>query len=90
MKLDTVFCHNSKCPVRPIGDGLVIMAPNGYTTHSLEDLGAFIWNQIDGKRDLQAILEAVLAEYDVDQETACADLLFFISQIEAADLIVTP
>ncbi len=88
MNLESIFIQNSQCPVRPIGDGLVIMAPNGYTTHSLEDLGAFIWNQIDGQKSLRMILEAILTEYDVERETAQADLVSFVSQMQSAELIV--
>ncbi len=89
MNLDSVFTQNSECPVRSIGDGLVIMAPNGETTHSLEDIGAFIWNQIDGQNNLQQILDAILSDYEIDQSTAQEDLHSFINQMKAAGLILT-
>ncbi len=88
MNFDKVFTQNSQCPVRSIGDGLVIMAPSGDTTHSLEDIGAFIWNQIDGKRTLQDILEAILSVYDVEEDTAKDDLSNFISQMLDSGLIL--
>lgn len=88
--LSTVYTQNAACPVRRIGDGLVIMAPQGETTHSLEDLGAFIWDQIDGSRDLRAILAAVLENYEVDQDTAQADLLAFTGQMLEAGLLLAP
>lgn len=88
MNFATIYTKNSQCPVRNIGDGLVIMAPSGTTTHSLEDLGAFIWNQIDGQRDLQSILTAILDEYEVPEDTARADLAAFISQMLEAQLIL--
>ena len=90
LALNAVPRHNPGCPVREIGDGLVIMAPQGDTTHSLEDLGAFIWKEIDGVKTLSAILEAILDNYDVDNPTAEADLLQFTEQmIEAKLLLVT-
>ncbi len=87
--LESIFKHNPACPVRKIGEGLVIMAPDGETTHSLEEIGAFIWDLIDGSRDLQAILDLILAEYQVELETARADLLQFVDQM-AQDGLVLP
>lgn len=88
MNFDSIFTQNDQCPVRNIGDGLVIMAPSGDTTHSLEDIGAFIWNQLDGQRTLQDVLAAILVDYDIDEETAREDLQNFISQMLTAGLIL--
>ncbi len=88
MNYDSIFTQNSICPVRAIGDGLVIMAPGGNTTHSLEDIGAFIWHQLDGKRSLQNILDAILSDYEIDEETAREDLSSFITQMQTAELIL--
>ena len=88
MNFDSVYTQNHKCPVRNIGDGLVIMAPSGDTTHSLEDIGAFIWNQLDGKRTLKDVLDAILTDYDIDEETAQEDLTSFIAQMQTAGLIL--
>lgn len=87
--LDTVLTHNPDCPMRQIGDGLVIMAPEGDTTHSLEEIAAFIWNRIDGTRDLAGVLDTILEAYEVDRPTAEADLLDFCRQMVEARLLVT-
>ena len=88
LELTTVLKPNEACPVREIGEGLVIMAPEGDLTHSLEDLGAFIWRRFDGKTDLTVILEAVIAEYDADDETARKDLLEFARQLLDAGVVI--
>lgn len=88
MDFSTVFRHNPQCPVREIGSGFVIMAPTGDTTHSLEDLGAFIWRHLDGEKDLQSIQEDITREYEVDEKTARNDLIAFITQLQEAGLIV--
>ena len=85
--MTSVFTRNENCPVREIGNGLVIMAPAGDVTHSLEDLGAFIWHQLDGKRGLEAVLEAVVQEYAVERAVAADDLQVFISDLLAANII---
>lgn len=87
--LKTLLIHNPACPVRQIGDGLVIMAAQGEATHSLDGIGAFIWNEMDGSKDLAAILDAILANYDVDRATAEADLLQFTKEMIDAELLIT-
>ena len=86
-ELTTILVHHPDCTIREIGDGLVIMAPRDTSTHSLEDLGAFIWHQFDGNRDLTGILAAILAEYDVAEEQAQADLQKFCDELLEAELI---
>ena len=88
MDMKTILTHHSDCTVRPVGSGLVIVSPQGNETHSIEDIGAFIWNQIDGIKDLDGILNEILAEYDVTAATAAQDLDNFISQLLDAGLVV--
>lgn len=87
IEMTAVFARNESCPVREIGSGLVIMAPAGDVTHSLEDLGAFIWNLLDGTRELDAVLDAVVQEYDVERAVAADDLQVFIGDLLDANII---
>ena len=86
--MKTILTHNKDCPVRTIGAGLVIESPEENETHSIEDIGAFIWNRINGKNDLDTILDKILREYDVAASTAAKDLQTFISQLMEAGLVL--
>lgn len=86
--LKRVMTQNEACPVREVGSGIVIMAPEGEMTHSLDDIGAFIWSRFDGKNSLQDILDALLSEYDVTEEQARKDLEDFVDQLQEAELLV--
>ncbi len=88
MDMKTILTHNEECPVRTIGKGLVIVSPEGDETHSIEDIGAFIWNRIDGHKALDEILTDILREYEVAQATAAEDLQTFISQLVDAGLVL--
>ena len=88
MDMKTILTHHSDCSVRTVGNGLVIVSPQSNETHSVEDIGAFIWNQIDGNKDLDSILNEILAEYDVTAATAAQDLQNFISQLLDSELVV--
>ncbi len=49
---------------------------------SLNEVGGFIWELIDGQRNLSEILNAILEEHKVVEETARADLLSLIAELE--------
>jgi hypothetical protein len=87
--MDRVLQRNPECPVREIGEGLVIMAPDGSMTHSLDGIGAWIWGRLDGHASLEDVVAAMTAEYDVTTEQARADLAEFADQLLEAGL-VTP
>jgi hypothetical protein len=62
--LSAILVPNENCPVREVGTGLVIMAPAGTATHSLDEVGAFIWRQCDGRHTLAQVVEALIAAYE--------------------------
>ena len=67
----------------PVGSGNVDLN----TIISLNETGAFIWNLMKEAIDKEAVIEAMLNEYDVNREQAEADVDKFISQIKEADLL---
>ncbi len=87
--LNVIFSKNPKCLVRKVGDGLVIMPPEGEVTHTLGPLECFIWDQYNGTNDQQSILSAMLEQYDVQEDIARKDLLDFSAQLLAMNLIQT-
>ena len=85
--MDMILAPNEGCPVREVGDGLVIMAPAGTATHSLDEVGAFIWRHFDGRRSLAQVVEALVAEYEVTRQQAVGDVRSFAAQLLEADLV---
>jgi len=47
----------------------------------LNETGAFIWEQIDGKRNVEEIITELTKEYDIDITTAAADVMAFIEKM---------
>ena len=86
-ELTDILVHHPDCTAREVGEGLVIMLPENSSTHSLDVLGAFIWNQWDGKRSLSDILATILSEYDVAEEMASGDLISFAGEMQEAGLV---
>ena len=51
------------------------------SVYTLNETGAFIWEQIDGKRSIEEIIAALTAEYDIDIKNAEEDVLSFVENM---------
>lgn len=67
----------------PIGD--TASAFNGIVT--LNEVGAFIWEKLPVCADEEALLRCVMEEYEVDEQTARADLSAFLKRFREAGFI---
>ena len=54
---------------------------------SLSPVAAFLWEQIDGRQDLEVILSKVIEDFEVEREDATSDLLEFIEELVTAGLV---
>ncbi len=54
---------------------------------NLNETGAFLWKELVKGCDEDALLAALLAEYDVDEEIAKTDVKAFITKLTEAGLI---
>lgn len=50
---------------------------------TLNEVGARIWDLLDGCRSLSDITEVIVGEYAIDQETAARDVAEFLDQLES-------
>jgi hypothetical protein len=53
----------------------------------LTEVGAFIWDLLPEAENEDQILAAVLAEYDVDEATAKADIAEFLAKLEKMGIL---
>ena len=51
------------------------------SVYTLNETGAFIWEQIDGKRSIGDIITAATAEYDIDFRNAETDVFSFVENM---------
>ena len=54
---------------------------------ALNQTAAFIWERIDGERNIGCILEETVAAFDVDRDEARADLETFLAAARARGLV---
>ena len=73
--------------------GDTILVPVGQTVYEtnglfiLNELGSFLWDLLPGAEDEEALLQAVLAEYEVSQEVARADIREFLDNLRKLGII---
>jgi Coenzyme PQQ synthesis protein D (PqqD) len=59
---------------REIENSVVIISPEDSVVHELNDTASFIWKQFNGKDTLEKIAARLVEEYEIDTETALADI----------------
>ena len=86
MKIKDGFVVNkvgSQHVVVPVGEASV----ERHCMIRLNGTGAFLWNQLAAGATEDALVQALLAEYAVDEATARADVAAFLSKLHDADLL---
>jgi hypothetical protein len=69
---------NDECLLIPLTDDIADMD----SLYRLNETGAFIWELIDGRRDIKEITSRVAEEFDVDQREAEKDILLFLVEVQ--------
>jgi len=85
--LQSVFSHSPSVVTRKTGSEYVLVPianniADMNSVYTLNETGAFIWEQIDGKRDLNEIILKLTGEYEIDEPTAREDVLNFIDRMQ--------
>lgn len=68
--------------VLPVGSGLDL---NMMIT--LNDTGAFLWDKLQQETDTEALVAALLTEYDVDEARAHASVDAFVQKLKDNDFL---
>ena len=86
MEPDTVFARNEQVVSRKIVDELILVpmrkdVADMETLYTLNEVGARVYELIDGKRSMGEIVSVVVSEFDVTDQQAETDVLEFIEQL---------
>lgn len=74
---------------QPLSNAVIIWRPDLGTSLTIEGTGAAMWSLIDGKRNLRAIADAILEEYEVAPETLEEELSQFIDRMVRKEYLTT-
>ncbi len=84
--LKSILSHSPSIVTRKTGNEYVLVpiANNIADMHSvftLNETGAFIWEQINGVRSVEEIIDLLTAVYNIDNEKASSDVFAFIDDM---------
>jgi len=84
--LKSVLSHSPNIVTRKTGNEYVLVPianniADMNSVFTLNETGAFIWELIDGKRNVEDIIKVLTTEYDIDKETAISDVVSFVSDM---------
>jgi hypothetical protein len=93
--LKSVYSHSPSIVTRKTGTEYVLVPvanniADMNSVYTLNETGAFIWDIIDGKKSVREVIEAVVAEYETDYETAASDVNSFINEMSKYLIISVP
>jgi hypothetical protein len=72
---------------RRFDDEVVVLHLGAGEYYSLDTVGGAIWERLTGGMCAEEIVGFLLATYDVDEPTACADVKRIVEELLAAGLV---
>jgi hypothetical protein len=72
---------------RPTDDGAVLVSPEAGDLRVLNQVGAAIWQLLDGRRDVAALEAELVRRYRIPVAQASADLEVFLQDLHRRDLL---
>lgn len=90
---DHRYQRNENFVFRRFGDETILVpikdnVGNMDCIYNLNELGAFVWEQLDGKTELEAIIDKILEEYEVSLNNAQADLSEFMTDLIEIEAVI--
>ena len=84
--LNSVLSHSPSVVTRKTGNEYVLVPISNNiadmnSVYTLNETGAFIWELIDGKRDIETIIAEMVKEYEIDNATAREDVMSFMEKM---------
>ncbi|MDR5891958.1 PqqD family peptide modification chaperone [Halomonas mongoliensis] len=72
-----------------VGDDLVLFSLSRGMYYGMPAVAKRIWDLMDEKVTISAICDQLMEEFSVDRDTCEAEVLGFIGQLEAEELVVS-
>jgi hypothetical protein len=88
--LDSVLVRRGRVIAKSSGGSLVLLDIDSGEYFSTNDVGALIWELIDGARSVSAIAEAVAAEFEVELDVVQGDVMELVDELAREALLLRP
>lgn len=85
--LKSILSHSPAMVTRKTGNEYVLVPITNNiadmnSVFTLNETGAFIWEKINGKRNVEDIITALTKEFEIDNDTASEDMFSFIDHMK--------
>ncbi len=92
MDLDKIYCVKDRVASRKIVDEVILVPLRDSVAemenlYSLNEVGARVYELVDGKRSVRDICAVIVDEFDASAEQAEADVSQFVEQLSSIDAI---
>lgn len=84
---NVIFSRKDDVVYKVIDNEAVILTVNDSVLHTLNEVGTFIWELLDGERDAESIASSLSEEFDVSFEQARDDVDRFLRELLRRDLL---
>jgi hypothetical protein len=86
--LKTILTHSKSIVTTKTGNEYVLVPvanniADMNSMYTLNETGAFIWEHINGENSIEDIIKEMMGEFEVDYDTASADVLSFIDDMRS-------
>ena len=87
MNLNTVYHQNPEVVARKVSDEFILVPLSDDiadmdSIYTMNEVGAFIWENINGQRTVNDIVNEVLSEFEVSPDEAKNDVVVFFEDIK--------
>ena len=79
--LNDCLRRNDDVPWRIIEEQAIIVNVPAGKVEQANEVAAFIWGQLDGKKKVSEIIESICDNFEVDKERAKKDTLEFLAEL---------
>jgi len=91
-EIDQVFRKNENFVFRQIDDETILVPIKDNlgdmgSIYNLNEVGAFVWEQLDGYKTLSDINKMLTDEFDIPEGESEEDLIEFVNQLKEIDAI---
>jgi len=91
--LKSILSHSPSIVTRKTGNEYVLVPVTNNiadmnSVYTLNETGAFIWEQINGKRNVEEIISLLTDEYEIDNSKAEDDVFLFIDNMRKYLIII--
>jgi len=87
MQLSLIPSKNDSIQYKNIELQAVLVMPCEGKVKVLNQVGAFIWDKIDGIRSIYELVNAITREFEVDEERATEDVASFLKLLRERNMI---